>query len=240
MSFPVLGLTHACECVGVSQIGVPGHFCGPAVGGAAISVSCSLTEGASLSACRRMLPVASTPGQASLESCGDRTRSLIPFLLKKKERKKKIPAGNFCASGNREVEVAGAIMALKGTTEPVTLLSSRGMASVGGGVGSQLPPHELPPKCSPPRSIWVKERRICPFRKYEKQERDMMHQGIGARGKLRSSPVSSFIHSANIHVHLPWCEAPAEGTEVYKEKTCPRWASSPGAELGMRYSHRHG
>lgn len=88
--------------------------------------------------------------------------------------------------------------------------------------------------------IWVKERRICPFRKYEKQERDMMHQGIGARGKLRSSPVSSFIHSANIHVHLPWCEAPAEGTEVYKEKTCPRWASSPGAELGMRYSHRHG
>lgn len=152
MSFPVLGLTHACECVGVSQIGVPGHFCGPAVGGAAISVSCSLTEGASLSACRRMLPVASTPGQASLESCGDRTRSLIPFLLKKKERKKKIPAGNFCASGNREVEVAGAIMALKGTTEPVTLLSSRGTASAGGGVGSQLPPHELPPKCSPPGS----------------------------------------------------------------------------------------
>ena len=71
-----------------------------------------VTESPSPSAWRCVLPVTRVPRQASLGSCGDRKRSLIPFLLEKKKKKKKIPAGNVRARGNREV--AGATIALKG------------------------------------------------------------------------------------------------------------------------------
>lgn len=54
--------------------------CGGGVGGGGLCL-----EGETLSACWSVLPVTRTPRQASLlESCGDRTKSLIPFLLEKK------------------------------------------------------------------------------------------------------------------------------------------------------------
>lgn len=57
-----------------------------------------------------------------------------------------------------------------------------------------------------------------------------MHQFLGARGKLCSYLVSSFVHSANIHLHLPRCKAPAEGAKIYKENTCPQWNCGLGGK----------
>lgn len=83
-------------------------------------------------------------------------------------------------------------------------------------------------------SIWVKGRRIPPFRKYQKQERDATHQGTGTGGKLCLYSMSSLIHSANTRVHLLRCEAPAEGAKVYKEHTCLGWNYSLGAGAGNK------
>lgn len=81
---PCTSGTHPCLCMG---LGIPRP--GPAVVGSCLSllhpVPVRVTEGASLSACWHVLPVTRTPRQASLESCGDRTKSLIPFLLEKKK-----------------------------------------------------------------------------------------------------------------------------------------------------------
>lgn len=98
INVPCISGTHQClGSSGCPTWGSPGVSVGPQwarqrFGPPEIRV-CACHGERSPCAWRSVFPVTRTPIQASLKSCGDKTRSLIPFLLKK--RIKKILAGNF-------------------------------------------------------------------------------------------------------------------------------------------------